>query len=239
VRRNVLASRAQCGQSVRVVDQVGEFERFDFSPEFDIVLDPEFPGDGVWRCDVHRYGPDGQVRAEFHSATETPVIIEVNPIGGQPWVGQFTFGGLGGTTGLYAMPNPSHLCAVVNGLAYVINVRDPGSGAVIVRDLVEQVVAVEGESLLLFVGDRDILTVGREAEVWRAGFPVDSLRVVSTASGKIECTVHNLGASYPITLDTKSGHEIAGPGWASYDRWARTRRVVAAIRDWLSRGRTH
>ena len=60
------------------------------------------------------------------------MIIEVDPIGGQLWVGQFTFGGLGGTTGVYAMPNPSRLCAVVNGLAYVTDVRDPGSGAVIV-----------------------------------------------------------------------------------------------------------
>ena len=222
-----------------MADQVGEFERFDFSPEFDIVLDPEFPGDGVWRCDVYRYGQDGQVRAEFHSATETPVIIEVDPIGGQLWVGQFTFGGLGGTTGLYAMPNPSHLCAVVDGLAYVTDVRDPGSGAFIVRDHVEQVVAVEGESLLLFVSDGDILAVGRQGEVWRSRFPVDSLRVVSIASGKIECTSDNLGASYPITLDAKSGHEIAGPGWTRYDRWARTRGLVAAIRDWLSRGRTH
>ena len=35
-----------------MADQVGEFERFDFSPEFDIVLDPSSPAtaSGVVTC---------------------------------------------------------------------------------------------------------------------------------------------------------------------------------------------
>ena len=44
------------------------------------------------------------------------------------WVGTFT-AGIDGVRGVFTTPDPHRVCCVVAGLAYVVNVRDPGAGA--------------------------------------------------------------------------------------------------------------
>ncbi|MEZ5245464.1 MAG: hypothetical protein R2707_10235 [Acidimicrobiales bacterium] len=110
---------------------MAEIEKFDFKADYQVIVDPEFPGDGNWRCPVFGYDRDGAVVDQFESRWGTPLVLEVEPMNGQRWVGMFEASGLGGTTGVFATPDPARLCAVVDGLAYVINAADPADVAAV------------------------------------------------------------------------------------------------------------
>jgi len=74
------------------------FETLDFRPDYQVEVDPEFPGDGDW-----------------HAPTTDQ----------KQWIGTFTAGSTA-STGVLRPPDPRRLCCVVAGLAYVVNVDDPG-----------------------------------------------------------------------------------------------------------------
>lgn len=190
---------------------MGGLENFHFAPAFGVSVDPEFPGDGDWGCDVYGFGRDGLVEDDFHSAWGTPTIIEVIPSEGDRWVGKYAAGGLGIASGLYATPDPFLLCVVVDGLAYMTDVRRPGEGSLVVHNQVSQVMAVEGASLLLLVRAFDIVALGIGGVAWRTGrIAVDDLFVVSATDGVIECTLDNLGGSDTITLEAATGRQLGG-----------------------------
>lgn len=43
------------------------FDAFDFPREFDVAIDPEFPGDGDWGAPTFAFGRDGELLAEPES----------------------------------------------------------------------------------------------------------------------------------------------------------------------------
>jgi hypothetical protein len=193
-------------QSERVADDGEELETFHFSPAFHAIVDPEFPGDGVWACPVFGFGRDGRLQDSFDSRWGAPTIVEVTPIDRERWIGQFAAGGLGGVSGVYATPNSRKLCVLADGLAYLVDIDAAQHGADLVHDCVRQIEVVVDPSLLLLVRDIDIVAIGADGVAWASPrLAVDDLRVLSTADGIIQCSLDNLGGSPTITLNAATG----------------------------------
>lgn len=189
-----------------------ELERFSFDPEYVVVSDPEFPGNGDWGCAVHGFARDGNVVPEIQSTWGAPLVGEVTLAEGGRWVGMFEASGLGGTTGLFATPSPGGLCAVVDGLAYLVDVENPERGAALMKHQVHQVVGAQAEPpLLLVVGPTDLVAVGIDGIEWATPrLAVDDLRVEFVKGNRITCSLDSLGGSPTIVLDAKTGDQIEG-----------------------------
>jgi hypothetical protein len=179
---------------------------------FDVVVDPEFPGDGDWGCPMFAFDREGRIAGNAESRWGPPTVVDVLPQPGERWVGSFAAGGLGGVSGVFATPAPAQLCVVVDGLAYVVDVHNPGSGAVIAHDQVWQVEFIEEPArLLLLIRFIDIVALGEAGIAWRTPrVAVDGLRVVQAGPGGIECTCFNLNGTETITLDPFTGEQVAG-----------------------------
>lgn len=192
-------------------------ELFHFSPSFRATVDPEFPGDGDWRCPVVGFGRDGAVQEIFESRWGAPTIVEVTRRNGVRWIGQFAAGGLGGVSGLYAVPNSLQLCVVADGLAYLVDVDSDPPAAQVVHDQVGQVEAAAEPDLLLLVRFIDIVAVGPAGVAWRTPrLAVDDLHVLTTTDGQIVCALDNLGHSSTITLDAATGVQMTGTRFDSF-----------------------
>ena len=195
----------------RVADDADQLEMFHFSPAFQVVVGPEFPGNGDWGCPVFCFGRDGRLQEPFDARWGAPTIVEVTPHDGERWVGQFAAGGLGGISGVFATPSPRLLCVVADGLAYLVGVDNAHRGADVVHDQVGQVEVVVEPALLLLVRFIDIVAIGGDGVAWRSKrLAVDDLRVVSTSGGIIQCSLDNLGGSPTIALDAATGEQRDG-----------------------------
>jgi hypothetical protein len=200
-----------------VLGSESEMVRFHFAPAFEVVVAPEFPGDGDWRCPFFAYEREGVVQVASGTTWGAPTVVEVSLADDSRWIGTFAAGGLGGTSGVFATPDPFGLCVVNDGLAYLVDVRYPENGAAPLHWQVEQVVEVREPSRLLLVRFIDMVALGSEGVAWRSPrLAVDDLRVVSTVDGMIECTLDNLGGSETITLDAVTGEQVAGTRMDSF-----------------------
>lgn len=178
---------------------------------FEVVVGPEFPGDGEWGCPVFSFDSEGRIAEDFESRWGPPTVIDVHPQSGERWVGSFAAGGLGGVSGAFDPPGPADLCVVVDGLAYLVDVHNPGSGAVIAHHQVWQVETVEQPPRLLLVRPFDMVALGEDGVAWRTPrIAVDDLRVVQAGSAGIVCTCFNLDGTDTITLDPRTGEQVAG-----------------------------
>lgn len=114
--------------------------------------------------------------------------------------------------GVFAAPSRAALCAVVDGLAYLVDVEAPGDGAVIAHDQVSQVVPVPARDLLLLVRMIDIVALGPEGIAWRsARLAVDDLRVEQATAEAIVCSAWMLeDQADEVTLDPSTGDILEG-----------------------------
>jgi hypothetical protein len=100
---------------------------------------------------------------------------------------------------------------VVDGLAYVVDVHNPGSGAVIAHDQVWQVEFIEEPARLLLIRFIDIVALGEAGIAWRTPrVAVDGLRVVHAGLAGIECTYEDMRGTGTITLDPFTGEQVKG-----------------------------
>lgn len=196
------------------------FQTLGFSPAYDVEIDPEFPGDGDWRCAVFGYDRDGTVMEDFHSRWGPPMIMAVSPPDTQRWVGKFASGGLGvgvaGATGAFGCPASTDLCVLADGLAYVLSVEDPAGGAFAARLGVRQIVRVEGHPLLLLVTFTDIVAIGTAGVAWQTPrIALDDLWVESADAHSIVCSVKTFDLPPTIVLDPASGEQTEGASFSS------------------------
>lgn len=70
-------------------------------------------------------------------------------------------------TGVFACPNPSELCAVAGGYAYIIDTASPDRSTHIPLKPVVEVLVLADHGLLVFVGFHAIVAWGREGLVWQ------------------------------------------------------------------------
>ena len=113
--------------------------------------------------------------------------------------------------GAFATPNSRSLVVVVDGLAYLVDVARPSTPARIVHDQVHQVVPTSEPPLLLLVRFIDVVAIGPDGVAWATPrLCVDDLQVVRAGPTGIECSCDNLGGTPTITLDPRTGAQIAG-----------------------------
>ena len=184
---------------------------FSFPTAYSIEVDPEFPGTGEWDCSTFNFSRDGTLAASPESRWGTPFVVRIEPDGGAPWVGIFAAGGLGGVRDALACPSPQDIAVIADGLAYVVDVEHPDRGATVASDQVQEVVAVEEPPLLLFVRFSEIDALGNAGIAWSSRrLCVDELRVRRATSDAIECTGWNGGGESEITVDPRTGQQVAG-----------------------------
>ncbi len=190
---------------------MAEIEKFHFRTDYQVIVDPEFPGDGNWRCPVVGYDRDAAVVDRFEPRWGTPLVLEVEPMAGDRWVGMFEASGLGGTTGVFATPDSARLCAVVDGLAYVVKADDFEDVAA-VKWQVHQVMAVEDSPVLLLVSGIDITALGPSGVLWASPrLALDDLIVRGTVGNIIACSLYSLDGDSTVTLDAMTGRQLSGP----------------------------
>jgi hypothetical protein len=111
-------------------------------------------------------------------------------------------------TGLWSCPNPSEICAVSGGYAYLIDKTAPDRFTMIPYRPVLQVRSVLECELLLFVGHHSILAWGAIGQSWQSEKLSDEGVTISFIEGG---QLHGQGWSMitdketPFTLDLKTG----------------------------------
>lgn len=140
-----------------------------------------------------------------------PLVIRVTTDQKQ-WIGTF-IAGIGGVQGAFATPDPRRLCCVVAGLAYVVNVDDPGAGAQLAHWQTVNLTPVTGMSTLLLIGYQDVTALGLGGIEWRSEqLVLDDLTTLHASSDGIILTGTILGEDAPrIALNPSTGHLIGGP----------------------------
>jgi hypothetical protein len=207
-----LIARGGSGHHERMpsIDEPG-FEPFGFAPVYEVEINPEFPGDGDWRCEVVCFDRNAELVEAFDSRWGDPVIVRVVLPDDSSWVGMFPAGGLGGVTGVFACPSPHDVCVVAEGLAFLIDVRDPSQRCVVAHDQLVQVAASADPRLLVLVRFLDAVAIGEAGIKWKsARLCVDDLRLVEVAPHGLVFEGDNLGGSPTITVDPETGEQIAG-----------------------------
>jgi hypothetical protein len=194
-----------------VPDASFDFEPFGFSSSYQVVVEPEFPGTGDWGGPTYGFARDGSISAEFESRWGAPLVLSVHADEVGDWIAMFAAGGLGGERGAFACPKPSDLCVVADGQAYLVDAAHPEKGAIVVHNMVVQVLPVADMSLLLLVRPWDLVAIGARGIAWRTPrLAVDGLRVLTAAANSIICSCDNLGGSETISLDPQTGEQTAG-----------------------------
>jgi hypothetical protein len=171
------------------VPEEHDLVRLEFDPGYDIELDPEFPSSGSWPHPVYAFDRDGRRVEEFLSRWGAPRVILVHPHGAASWVGLWPHGGLEGVSGAFAMPDPSQLCVVEGGTAYVVDVLKPELDATVASPWAQQISASDDPRLLLVSTLVDITAVGVDGIVWESPrLAIDDLRIVRVEGGRIMAT---------------------------------------------------
>jgi hypothetical protein len=187
------------------------FEPFDFRRAYEIEVNPEFPGDGDWHAPAFFFDRDNEVSQSPGDSRWAPLVIRVT-VDDERWVGTFT-AGIDGVQGVFATPDPRRVCCVVAGLAYVVDVKDPGAGAELAQWQTAGVMSVTGRDTLLLVGFVDMTALGQRGIEWRSErLVLDDLRVLQVSADEIVCSGTIPGHDAPrITLDPATGQLIKGP----------------------------
>jgi len=188
------------------------FEPFDFRPAYEIEVDPEFPGDGDWHAPAFFFDQDNTVIQSTGDSRWGARLVIRATVDEERWVGMFT-AGIDGVHNVFATPDPRRVCCVVAGLAYVVDVKDPGAGAELAHWQTVSVTPVPGGNTLLLVGFVDMTALGQRGIEWRSErLVLDDLRILQVSADEIVCSGTIPGHDAPrITLDLATGQLIKGP----------------------------
>jgi hypothetical protein len=112
------------------------------------------------------------------------LIFEVNPGGGDSWVGLARPGSLGSrhaVTGLFSTPDPSRLCVITRGTAYLVDVDTREFVLLALADPVIFVASLTDVGLLLLATPWRVTAISRDGPAWRTGrLAIDGLRLDET-----------------------------------------------------------
>jgi hypothetical protein len=195
------------------------FESHSFLPSYDVEVDPEFPPDGIWADPVHCFDTHGSRSDTVATRWGPPFIARISPgSSGHPWVGMFESGALAeGASEAHACPNPTQLCVVVGGLAYLVDAERAGADATRLLTPVTQIVAVDAPALLVLVTFSEAVALSDQGIAWRTErIALDGLRVDRVNGSEIHCAADNLEGGWDaLVLDASSGRQSSGRRFGS------------------------
>jgi hypothetical protein len=189
---------------------MSEFEAFEYEPAYEVHVGPEYPPAGEWPFPYFCFGRNGRLIEEFEFDSArwgVPLLMRVEPLGGEPWIGNFAAGGLGVVRGVFATPSSSHVCVVVDGLAFVVDVYAPAQDATLAIDAVVSVVPVGGAPVLLLATETSLAGIGHDGTVWTSPrIVLDSLRVIRAGADAVVCSGEvATGRMATITITPRTG----------------------------------
>ena len=116
-------------------------------------------------------------------------------------------------TAVFACPNPSEMCAVAGGYAYVIDTTQPEHCTHIGLKPVVEVKTLVLQELLLFVGFHSIVAWGRNGLAWESGrLSWEGIRITSIDDNLLHGTGWNLITDRDVSfsLDLLTGQHQGG-----------------------------
>lgn len=116
-------------------------------------------------------------------------------------------------TGVFTCPNPSEMCAVAGGYAYVIDTGQPEHCTHLALKPVVEVRPLAAQELLLFVGFHSIVAWGRNGLAWEsARLSWEGIRIASIEDNVLRGTGWNLitDREVPFSLDLLTGQHQGG-----------------------------
>jgi hypothetical protein len=132
--------------------------------------------------------PVTELRPAGHSGNGG-LIFEVDPGDGDSWVGfarPSSIRSPSAVTGLFSTPDPSTLCVITQGTAYLVNAATRRFVLPSVSDPVIFVASLTDVGLLLLATRWRVLAIGRDGPAWRTErLAIDGLRLDETDGSRL------------------------------------------------------
>ena len=182
-----------------------------------------FPHD--WRAEVLAQPPliaparqftyPRQVGGEEDALARGALLVLVHPTGGGTFLATCALGFTDSSmpSGVYACPDPSELCAVAGGYAYVLDTAAPDRSIHIPLKPVVEVLVLAAHSLLIFVGFHVIVAWGREGLAWEtARLSWEGIRITGVVGGELHGFGWNLSTDREVefAIDLRTGAHVGG-----------------------------
>jgi len=182
-----------------------------------------FPHD--WRAEVLRQPPliaparqftyPRQVAGEEDAMARGALQALVHPAAGGDFLATCALGFTNPAmpTGIFACPNPSELCAVAGGYAYIIDTAAPDRSTHIPLKPVAEVLVLLADGLLVFVGFHVIVAWGREGLAWQTGrLSWEGIRITGVEGVELRGFGWNLMADKEVafSVDLRTGTHTGG-----------------------------
>ena len=141
--------------------------------------------------------------------------VHVIPHAGDGWIGTFAFGRFGpnAITGVCTTPNPTKLCVIAEGQAYIVDVVHPQACDSLRIIPVLAVRSSAKHGLLIFANHTELLAVGADGIAWRtARLSWDSMKLTSMNDDEL-CGVFwdiQSESEQGFTVDLATGRHTGG-----------------------------
>lgn len=117
------------------------------------------------------------------------LIFEVDPDDGDSWVGfahPRPVGSRHAVTGLFSTPDPSRLCVISQGTAYLVDAATRRFVLLALSDAVIAVTSLTDAGLLLLGTSWRVMAIGRDGPAWQTGrLAIDGLRLDETDGSRL------------------------------------------------------
>lgn len=158
-----------------------------------------------------------EVTGETDALARGALLLLVHPVSGGDFLATCArgFADPHMPSGVFACPNPRHMCALAGGYAYIVDIATPETCMQIpLRPVAELRILLERD-LLLFVGFHSIIAWGREGLAWQtARLSAEGIRLAEVTSTHL----HGFGwdmltdKEIPFAVDLQTGmHEGEPP----------------------------
>jgi hypothetical protein len=130
------------------------------------------------------------------------MLLRFTPSNGDQWRGCFAFGDYD-LCGVFAMPNPDHVCVVSKGTGYWVHVNEPEKSSKMRALPVWDVRIVSDARIILLADFTALSAVGPDGQVWKHRVCWDGLKILEVQNGIVT------GTGYDPTNSVHSKSEFA------------------------------